>query len=510
MAKQAISLERFRAFIFDLDGIITRTATVHAAAWERLFNGFLQEYGAREGRQFSPFTQDDYFRYVDGKPRYDGVESFLATRGIKLPHGNSDDPPDRETVCGLGNRKNACFREALEQQGVEVFESTLAFIRRCKERGLKTAVISSSKNCVPVLKKAGALELFDAKVDGVDAEEQGLPGKPAPDIFLEAARRLGVAPGEAVVVEDAIAGVQAGAAGDFGCVIGVDRAGQPQRLQEAGADMVVGDMAEIATDEQSWPEDIPSALERIEEIGERGRNRELAVFLDYDGVLTPIVQRPEDARISPEMRRTVEELAERCTVAIVSGRDLQDVRRMAGVEKIIYAGSHGFEIDGPDRHIELQKGIEHLPALDHAGGLLNEALQGVGGVRVERKKFAIAVHFREAAPEQVPAVEEAVDEVLRQVAGLRKTGGKKIWELRPDIDWDKGRAVSFLLEKLGLDRPDVFPVYLGDDLTDEDAFRELAGKGLGIIVSEEQVPTEAQYALRDTAEVRKFLSSLGG
>lgn len=257
-------------------------------------------------------------------------------------------------------------------------------------------------------------------------------------------------------------------------------------------------------------DELPSAKARLDEIVARRGDKELAVFLDYDGVLTPIVRRPEDAVISEQMRETVEHLAGQCTVAIVSGRDLRDVRRMAGVEKIVYAGSHGFEIEGSDQHIELRKGAEHLPALDQAEGLLQEALAQVAGVRVERKKFAIAVHFREVVEAQVPEVEKAVDGALQKVAGLRKTGGKKIWELRPDIDWDKGRAVAFLLEKLGLDRPDVFPIYIGDDLTDEDAFRELAGTGIGIIVRDESGPTAAQYSLRDTDEVRVFLDALAG
>lgn len=251
------------------------------------------------------------------------------------------------------------------------------------------------------------------------------------------------------------------------------------------------------------PHHLSSALEGVDELLAMKGERELAVFLDYDGVLTPIVPRPEDALLSGEMRRTVQELAQRCTVAVVSGRDLADVRSMVGVAGIAYAGSHGFDIESPDGRFEL--GTERLPSLDRAEKLLEESLAGIPGARVERKRFAIAVHFRQTAPERVPEVREAVERALRETEGLRLTGGKMIFELRPDIDWDKGKGVSFLMEKLGLPPSAVFPIYLGDDLTDEDAFRELRGKGAGIYVGGESRPTAAKFRLKDTEEVRRFL-----
>jgi trehalose-phosphatase len=247
----------------------------------------------------------------------------------------------------------------------------------------------------------------------------------------------------------------------------------------------------------------------MEEIERRLRGRRPAVFLDYDGTLTPIVPRPEDARISEEMRQAVKALAARCPVAIVSGRDLQDVRQLAGVEEIFYAGSHGFDIAGPaGRKMELQQGTDYLPALDKAEKALHEHLEDIEGAQVERKKFAIAVHFRRVAENRFREVEQAVEEVLAANQGLRKTGGKMIFELRPDIDWDKGKALRWLLEQLELDVPDVLPLYLGDDLTDEDALRELQGRGLGILVRDEERPTAAAYALEDPDEVRRFLQQL--
>lgn len=235
-----------RAYLFDLDGVVTDTAAVHGRAWKKLFDEFLD---AREGdpEQSQPFRlPEDYVRYVDGKPRYEGVRSFLDSRAIDLPWGSSDDPPDARTVCGLGNRKNRYFHEALAQQGVEVFEESVALIRRLRSSGVRTACISSSKNCRPVLERAGLTDLFDAIVDGVDLERHELAGKPRPDSFLHAARLVGVAPRQAAVVEDATSGVAAGRAGGFGLVIGIDRGAGRQALLDGGADVVVGDLGEYA------------------------------------------------------------------------------------------------------------------------------------------------------------------------------------------------------------------------------------------------------------------------
>lgn len=237
--------QAFDAVIFDLDGVITRTATLHAASWKKMFDEFLQRYGAERGQVRQPFDEADYRRYVDGKPRYEGVASFLESRGIQLPWGDLTDPPDRETVCGLGNRKNELFLKLMREQGVETYASTIDLIRELRGTGIKTAVVSSSKSTLEILESVHITELFDVKIDGVDASRLGLPGKPAPDTFLEATKRLGVPPSRAVVVEDAIAGVQAGSRGGFGCVVGVDRTGHPEALKDAGADLVVADLAEV-------------------------------------------------------------------------------------------------------------------------------------------------------------------------------------------------------------------------------------------------------------------------
>ena len=233
--------DSIRACLFDMDGVLTRTATVHMAAWKRTFDEFLRatEPGSAE------FSQVDYNRHVDGKPRADGVRDFLASRGITLPEGTPDDPPDARTVHGIGRRKNELLLAELEEHGVEVYPGSMTYLRAAREAGLATAVVTASANGEQVITAGGFADLIDARVDGVVTARQGLRGKPAPDTFLAGARALGVEPSAAAVFEDALAGVAAGRAGEFGFVVGVDRVGQADELREHGADVVVQDLEEL-------------------------------------------------------------------------------------------------------------------------------------------------------------------------------------------------------------------------------------------------------------------------
>lgn len=234
------------ACLFDLDGVLTPTALVHKAAWEEAFNAYLRQRADRTGEPFVPFDPaTDYYRYVDGKPRPDGVRSFLAARGITLPEGKPDDPGDAETIHGIGNGKNEKLRAQLREHGVTPYEGSVAYLRAAEKAGLRRAVVSASANCRDVLDGAGLTDLLEVRVDGLVAREERLPGKPAPDTFLAAAAKLGVAPRQAAVFEDALAGVAAGRAGDFGYVVGVDRVGQADELYAQGADIVVTDLAEL-------------------------------------------------------------------------------------------------------------------------------------------------------------------------------------------------------------------------------------------------------------------------
>jgi beta-phosphoglucomutase family hydrolase len=235
-----------QACLFDLDGVVTKTALVHAAAWKEMFDEFLRQWSEQHGSTFVPFDKvREYDQYVDGKPRLDGTRSFLKSRGIDLPEGSPDDPPTAQTVNGLSNRKNALVLEMIEKNGVQVYDGSVTYIKAVRAAGLRTAVVSSSANTVQVLQVAGLTGLFDKRIDGVVAKERGLAGKPAPDTYLAAAKDLGVTPGQAAVFEDALAGVESGRAGHFGLVVGVNRTGQAAELAAHGADIVVDDLGEL-------------------------------------------------------------------------------------------------------------------------------------------------------------------------------------------------------------------------------------------------------------------------
>lgn len=244
-ARNPLDPKRYQAVLFDLDGVLTATAKVHAAAWKQLFDAFLESWSRQHHQPFQPFhLKSDYKLYVDGKPRYDGVVSFLEARGIQLPYGDPQAPPDQASVCGLGHHKDELVQVILARDGVEVYPGSIGLIHALRKQGVKTGVVSSSRNCQTVLRAARIEELFEVRVDGMVADETGLPGKPSPEMFLLAAQQLGVPAERAVVVEDAIAGVQAGKAGGFGLVVGIARSGEEKALREAGADVVVADLGE--------------------------------------------------------------------------------------------------------------------------------------------------------------------------------------------------------------------------------------------------------------------------
>ncbi len=511
-----LSAVDFDAVLFDLDGVVTQTEKLHAVAWKTLFDDFLARRTQHNKTLFTPFDAEaDYLQHVDGKQRYDGVASFLAARGITLPYGDPEDNVEEETICGLGNKKNAAFLACLADTGIQVFDSTIVLIKALRQHGIKIAIVSSSKNCRIVLEQAELAHLFDTRVDGVESARLKLPGKPAPDTYLEAARRLGVNPERAAIVEDANSGVEAGQRGGFSLVLGVARQGNHAALEQHGADVVVTDLEEIGVGTR--PEiprirnilNLPSALNHNTTIIQRLKAQRPVIFLDYDGTLTPIVSRPDLATLSAEMRETVAALAARCPVAIVSGRDRADVRNLVQLDTVLYAGSHGFDISGPEGlQMQHQQGADFLPILDQAEALLQQKLKTIPAAFIERKKFSIAVHFRSVAPRHAEQIESVVDAVLASQPQLRKGWGKKVFELQPRIDWDKGKAVRWLLDALGLNTSDVLPLYIGDDVTDEDAFRTLAERGITIVVSETPRRSAARYVMQNTAQVQTFLQGL--
>lgn len=516
-------MQKLDAVIFDTDGVITQTAAVHFTAWKDVFDEFLDAHATGDAAE--PFTDADYRVHVDGISRYDGVDAFLRSRGFELPRGDPDDAPGDDTVCAVGNKKNASFAAAIERHGVRPYTTTRRFIEALHDKGIRTAVISASKNCEMVLRAAGMLDLFEVRVDGNDAAEIGFPGKPAPDVFLEAARRLGVDVAAAAVVEDAISGVSAGRAGGFGLVVGLDRTRNPDPLAEF-ADIVVPDLSDLGVFDlgddgspgsagvqrivpaRAWLPDLSDALTDYD-LTRQIAGKTVAVFCDYDGALTPIVDRPEDATIPPDTLDAIEALADLTVVGVVSGRDLTDVMAMVPTERVWFAGSHGFDVRRPDgTREEFPEGAAALPELASAEQQLAERLGTIDGAWAERKRFAIAVHHRATPDEQIADLEAIIAEVAADHDGLRMTGGKKIFELRPDIDWHKGKAVRWLIEAAGLDPATTLAMFIGDDVTDEDGFAEVRSRGVGVVVGTEDRYTAAHLRVDDPDATRRLLEDL--
>jgi len=506
-----ISPGKIDAAIFNLDGVVTQIAKLQANAWKRLFDAYLRERSSQEGEDYRYFdVVHDYRRYVDGRPRYQAIKHFLLARHIDLPRGEPDDPPERETICGLGNRKNRIFKQIVEGEGVAAYGCAIALIHRLRKAGIKTAVASASKHCDLVLERAGITDLFDTRIDGIEAERLDLDSKPDPDTFWEAARRLGVAPTRIAVFEDTVVGITAGKRGRFALIVGVDHGGWGQKMREHGAGFVVRDLCRVDVEGSDADNGLapPRPLKDMNWVSQQLVGKRPALFLDYGGSLAPIRDRPEDARLSEEMRLILHSAARVMPVVVVSGRDLDEVSELVGLEEITYAGSHGLEIRGPDLHLELPEGIDALDDLDQVTLDLTAALQAIPGVRLTRKRFAIVVHYRRPASQDSDAVRSTVEHVQARFPCLHLTGGKDVLELLPDIDWDKGRAVRWLLSELGLDGLEVMPIYVGDDVTDEAAFQSVRGRGLGILVSDRPQPSAALYRLRDTDQVAGLLRHL--
>ncbi len=499
-----IASSQYDAMVFDMDGVITQTQKTHAKAWQRAFDSFMHSYYG--GKNFRPFDPDhDYFQFVDGKPRDEGVRSFLASRDITLPEGRKNDDEEALTVSGMCKKKNSIFLKLLHE-GVKVYDATIELILKLNNFGFKTAVVSSSKNCRAILQSANILHLFDAIVDGTDKVSLDLKGKPEPDLFLEAAKRIGVKPQRAVVVEDALAGIEAGKRAGFALVVAIDRHNQKAALKNAGADLVVLALSEL--DIEANIKDLPSALKSFKHIERKFQNKDVVLFFDYDGTLTPIVSLPKDANLSEEMRDTLIKLSNQCTVAIVSGRGLADVRNRVGIEGLYYAGSHGYEIEGPDIQMEYDQAQKYVQLFDKLESQLTPEANQIPGALVERKKFSVALHYRNVDAAQRPQIDALAKKYHELFPEIRIGTGKMVYELRPNLDWDKGKALEYLIDALGISKRNTKIFYLGDDITDEDAFKAIKSYGLGILIGEEDRKTGAQYSLKDTDQCLRFLNIL--
>lgn len=487
----------FKALITDMDGVLTRTARVHERAWKTLFDEVLKEHNQ------TPFTHDDYRQYVDGKPRYDGVRDFLTSRNIAIDEGSPSDTAEHKTVYGLGKRKNDMFLRLIEEDGVETFPDATAAVARWRRGHLPLAAFSASRNCKRILRAAGLIDQFDTIVDGETAQEHNLDGKP--DLMLLAAKQLGVHPSETVVLEDATSGVRAGRDSQFGLVVGVNRGDHAEELDDAGAHRVVNSLSELR-----FKRAMPAALDDYAAIEQIRNERPVAIFLDYDGTLTPIVNDPDAANMDDDMRDVVRELAATYPVAVVSGRARNDVEPRVALEDLYYAGNHGFDIKGPDRSMTHKEAADARPELDNVERQLHDQLDAIDGTFIERKPFSVAIHYRNVDTEHHATVSDSVASIASGVSHLKRHDGKMVIELLPDVEWDKGHAVNWIINALNIDPAQSLVMYIGDDETDEDAFRAIHGHGLGIRVGDREIATLADYVLHDPDEVKSFLRRLKG
>jgi trehalose 6-phosphate phosphatase len=529
----------FDAVIFDLDGVITKTASVHAHAWKKIFDDYLQMREKRDGEPFKEFThQEDYLQYVDGKPRYNGVKSFLKSRGITLPMGDPTDSAELETVCGIGNKKNQVFHDLVETDGVEVYDSTIAFIHEFKKHDIRIGCASSSKNCEIILKSAGLSHLFEVRIDGVVSVDMGLKGKPEGDIFVTAARKLGASPFRSVVVEDAKSGVQAGRNGGFGLVIGLAREKNASKLMRNGADVVVRDMEFLSLEwVENWFHQKPKLFFDEWEEAEKNTHtpkprkkgeseimvsphhfrtpqsaiitdKKLVFFLNYDGTLTPIVDTPNAVELDPEIKDILEQLSAKHIVSIVSGRDPEEVKRMVGIENIIYAGNHGFDILGERFSMIQNKGKRITPIIHAITIKLKSELKNIPGIVFEEKKFNIAIHYRHIDDKNFDLVRDTIEKTVCEYKSLRLMCGKKVFEILPNVDWGKGSAIRWIMKTKRVTWSKASVFYIGDDVTDEFAFRTIRTRGTAIVVSKADNESAAHYRVHDTNEVKQLLKKV--
>ena len=435
------------AVIFHLDGLVADTASIEAAAWKTTFDDYLARRPANENEDHSPFADDDYRRHVDNRPRLDGVADFLASRRIFLPRGAQEDTFE-ETMCGLGNRMHNVFLDLLDE-AVPALESTVDLLRELQEAGLAAGLYTPSRNWHRVLRAADIENLFAVHVDGGIAGGLARDGRPESAVFFEIARRLAANPSRSVLVVDAEAAVEAGREGGFAVVIGVKRTGGADQLLACGVDVVVDDLSHVEIRKgDKHVAQLPDALNSYGQLVGVIAGRKPFVCLDYDGTLSEIVSDPDAATLVDGAAEALEHLVALHPVAILSGRDLGDIRDRVGISGIWYAGSHGFELIGPDgTYHQNDVAVAALPALETAAVELRDDLEPIPGVRVEHKRFAVAVHYRNVAAEHVAEVAAAAHRRGRQ-HGLRVTNGRKVVELRPNVDWDKGDALRWISDSI--------------------------------------------------------------
>lgn len=499
-----------KGIIFDMDGVVTQTAVTHYKAWKIILDKLLLQVGQ------SPFTEEDYFYYLDGMPRMDGVSNFLKSRHITLGELKEIYASWDECIGDICDSKNELLLSIIATQKVKCFPDTLEFINFALDKKYPIAIISSSKNCLEILKSAEADHLFPIRVDGKTSEELGIPGKPNPAIFLEAAERLNLLPKECMIIEDAISGVKAAKDGHFGVVVALDRNNKlHSKFSDLGADYILPDLSKkqllfyqkiLNTNEQVLESGF-NALPLISKLIENNNN--LLIFLDYDGTLTPIVERPEHALLSPLMSECLAELCHNYLTVIISGRKLDNLKNIINIPNLFYSGNHGFEFEGPkDLNMSYQIGHEFITDLTEVHNSLTQELNKIKGCIIENKKFSLSVHYRLVDENLHDFISQKIEKSLLSFPNLIRHYGKKVFEIRPNIPWNKGVASENILSKFKTLKNNLIPLYIGDDVTDEDAFKQFRFSGITIKVTTDSHKTNANYLLKSHTEVLQFLYHL--
>ncbi|WPU66782.1 trehalose-phosphatase [Peredibacter starrii] len=482
--------ESYSAVILDLDGVLTDTRNLHYDAWKQTFDEYLRNYGQ------GPFSQKEYEQYVDGKPRSQGILDFLIFRGI---------PITSSELQKLGQRKNEIYLSELDHQGVVVFSDALRALRKWRDKGVPLAVVSSSKNTTKILDRLRIRNYFEVEMNALIGEEMHLEGKPSADFFLEAAKRLNKKPDECIVVEDAVAGIQAGNAGNFASVIGVARPGQTggKELSEAGADFVVTGLEEIFDLK-------PNIIKSWRNFAQFIDGKEMALFLDFDGTLSEIVPDHHDAQMVEEIRPVLTRISDSIKVAIISGRDRKDVKARVGIDGLFYAGCHGYDISGPGCfHFQIEEAEEASSEMNEAIKQIESHADKYPGLSIERKKYFTAIHYRNVDSSLHQSLKNEINDLVKSFKKLEVRRGKMVFDLAPKLKWNKGEAVKKLCEVLDMAPGKTVAVYIGDDLTDEDVFCELHSWGIGIKVGiESMAGTCSDYSLRTPSEVATFLNKI--
>lgn len=479
----------FKAIILDMDGVLTNTRELHFNSWKIVFETFLKAKGLSV-----PFTKEHYQGYVDGKPRSEGIKSFLEALGIL---------PSESELEVLSREKNLNYLKFLETNSPIMYSDVLESLKLWKSQGIKLGVVSSSENCRIVLKKFKLEDFFTTLVDGIDGQQKHLRGKPFPDYFLEAVEQIGVQSEECALVEDSVSGVIAAKKAHFKTIYGMSREGQTPfaQLYESGADAVITSLLDIGH--------APHVLTAWDDFIAHVGSRDIALFIDYDGTLSNIVSQPSAAVISEQTKNILESLSKAFKVAIVSGRDRLDIKERIGLDNIFYSGCHGFDISGPGCFHFIQEDVQkYLPALEEASIAASNLLGGIHGLLIEKKLFATAIHYRMVEFKSRMDIKNQLKPIIEKYPQLILKEGKKVFDILPNVNWDKGKAVNKICEILSIDSTQTVPLYVGDDLTDEDAFLALHGKGISIKVDSGMSATMADYHLNNPGEVTLFLERI--